>query len=194
MRPTVRTFKIEFKSRSSRSTPMCPPRGDDAGKDRATPSFLDVGAFTAGRNRRANDYEAAMKAADAVFARVAPAVPSPETNPSSNAPMGRILPSLVENSDARIGRLAEAHQKPGHRGVARKAKAASPVRPKKPTVQPESALAKDSVVQAATETTPETPIAAAPDRERRSIHKRHLLDAELKAGEKWKRRLCGAAR
>ena len=72
MRPTVRPFKIEFKSRSSRSTPMRPPRGDDAGKDRATPSFLDVAAFTAGRNSHANNYEAAMKAADAVFGRSVP--------------------------------------------------------------------------------------------------------------------------
>ncbi len=51
-----------------------------------------------------------------------------------------------------------------------------------------------AVVQAAPEIEPEAPIAAAPDRERRSIHKRRLLDAELKAGEKWKRRLCRAAR
>lgn len=32
------------------------------------------------------------------------------------------------------------------------------------------------------------------DRPRRSTHMHRLLDAELKGGEKWKRRLCKAAR
>ena len=99
MRPTVRPFKIEFKTRSSRSTPMRPPT-NDAGKDRATPSFLDANVFTAGRNNHANDYEAARKAAEAVFGRSVPAAPRPETNPPLNAPVGRVLPSLIENSVA----------------------------------------------------------------------------------------------
>jgi len=194
MRPTVRPFKIEFKSRSSRSTPMRQPRGDDAGKDRATPSFLDVGAFTAGRNSHANNYEAAMKAADAVFGRSVPAVPSPETNPSSNAPMGRVLPSLIENDDALAVRLAEADETPRRKRATGKAKTASPVLPKKPAAQPASSVAWDSEARAPTEIAPVAPIAAAPDHERRSIQKRRFLDAELKAGEKWKRRLCEAAR
>jgi hypothetical protein len=194
MRPTVRPFKIEFKSPSSRSTPMRPPRGDDADKDRATPSFLDVGAFTAGRAQHANDYEAAMKAADAVFGRVAPAIPSPETSPSSNAPTGRVLPNLIENGDALAFRLAEADEKPRRERVTGKAKAASPVRPTRPAVKPASAMARDSAARTPTEIAPVAPIAAAPNHERRSIQKRRLLDAELKAGEKWKRRLCKAAR
>ncbi len=171
MRPTVRPFKIEFKSRSSRTTPMRPPRGDDAGKDRATPSFLDVGAFTAGRDRHANNYEAAMKAADAVFDRSVPAVPSPETNPSSNAPMGRVLPSLIENDDALAVRLAEADEKPRRKRATGKVKAASPVRPKKPIVQPESAVAEVSVEQPPTSIPPDTSIATAPERERRDHSK-----------------------
>ena len=51
----------------------------------------------------------------------------------------------------------------------------------------------DPPKQAATKIVPETPTAAR-DCERRSARKRRLLDAELKAGEKWKRRLCKAAR
>ena len=133
MRPTVRPFKIEFKSRSSRSTPMRPPRGDDAGKDRATPSFLDVGAFTAGRDSHANNYEAAMKAADAVFDRSVPAVPSPETNPSSNAPMGRVLPSLIENDDALAVRLAEADEKPRRKRAAGRSRPPHPFGPRNPS-------------------------------------------------------------
>jgi hypothetical protein len=51
---------------------------------------------------------------------------------------------------------------------------------------------QDSVEQSATKISPETLIA--PDHERRSTQKRRILDASLKAGEKWKRRLCKAAR
>ena len=48
--------------------------------------------------------------------------------------------------------------------------------------------------QAPTSIPPDTSIATAPERELRSLKKRRLLDANLKAGEKWKRRLCKAAR
>jgi hypothetical protein len=192
MRPTVRPFKIEFKTRSSRSTPMRPPTSDGAGKDRATPSFLDVSVFTAGRNSHANDYGAARKAAEAVFGRSVPAAPGPETNAPLNAPVGRVLPSLIENSAAPTIRVAEADEKPVRSRAAGKAKAASRVQPKKPTVQPEPAVMQDSVEQSATKIAPETLIA--PDHERRSLQKRRILDASLKAGEKWKRRLCKAAR
>jgi hypothetical protein len=192
MRPTVRPFKIEFKTRSSRSTPMRPPTSDDAGKDRATPSFLDASVFTAGRNSHANDYEAARKAAEAIFARSVPAAPRPETNPPLNAPVGRVLPSLIENSVAPTIRLAEADETPVRSRAAGRAKAASRVQPRKPTVQPEPAVMQDSVEQSATTIARETLIA--PDHERRSLQKRRILDASLKAGENWKRRLCKAAR
>ena len=176
---------------------MRPPTSVDAGKDRATPSFLDVSVFTAGRNSHANDYEAARKAAEAVFGRSVPAAPGPETNPPLNAPVGRVLPSLIENSVAPSIRLVEADEKPVRGRAASRAKAASRVQPKKPTVQPEPAAMQDLVEQSATEQSatkiaPETLIA--PDHERRSLQKRHILDAGLKAGEKWKRRLCKAAR
>jgi hypothetical protein len=192
MRPTVRPFKIEFKTRSSRSTPMRPPTSVDAGKDRATPSFLDVSVFTAGRNSHANDYEAARKAAEAVFGRSVRAAPGPETNPPLNAPVGRVLPSLIENSVAPTIRLAEADEKPVRSRAAGRAKAASRVQPKKPTIQPEPAVMQDPVEQSATKIATKTLIA--PDHERRSLQKRRILDASLKAGEKWKRRLCKAAR
>jgi hypothetical protein len=59
---------------------------------------------------------------------------------------------------------------------------------------PASAGTQAPEEQATKKITRETTNVAAQDRPRRSIHKRHLLDAELKAGEKWKRRLCTAAR
>ncbi|BDV41033.1 hypothetical protein DSM21852_42870 (plasmid) [Methylocystis bryophila] len=58
---------------------------------------------------------------------------------------------------------------------------------------PEYGVVLDQPIQVATKIVPETPTAAL-DWERRSARKRRLLDAELKAGEKWKRRLCKAAR
>jgi hypothetical protein len=170
---------------------MRPPT-NDAGKDRATPSFLDANVFTAGRNNHANDYEAAMKAAEAVFARSVPTAPRPETNRPLNAPVGRVLPSLIENSVAPTIRLVEADEKPARGRAAGSAKAVSRVQPKKPTVQPEPAVTQDSVEQSATKIAPETLIAS--DHQRRSLQKRRILDASLKAGEKWKRRLCKAAR
>ena len=194
MRPTVRPFKIEFKNRLSRSTPMRPLRGGDAGEERATPSFLDVGVFAAGRRSHTNGYGDAMKAADALFARSVPDALAPETNPSSNTPTGRVLPSLIENGDTLAVRLAETDEKPRRKRATGKVKAASPVRPKRPRAQPESAVAEVSVEQPPTSIPPDTSIATAPERELRSPKKRRLLDAELKAGEKWKRRLCKAAR
>ena len=95
-----------------------------------TPSFLDASVFTAGRNGHANDYEAARKAAEAVFGRSVPAAPGPETNPPLNAPVGRVLPSLIENSVAPTIRLAEADEKPVRGRAVGKAKTASRVQPK----------------------------------------------------------------
>ena len=193
MRHIVRPFKIEFKSRSSRSTPMRTPTGGDAGKDSATSVFNNAGVFSAGRHGRVNAPDAAMKAAHAAFGRTSSPAPAPEAIPASNAPVGRVLPSLIENSGVLAVRPAEADQKAGRRRVVRKAKAASPARARRSPVPAEDGVVLDPPKQAATKIVPETPTAAR-DCERRSARKRRLLDAELKAGEKWKRRLCKAAR
>jgi hypothetical protein len=193
MRHIVRPFKIEFKSRSSRSTPMRSPTGGDAGKDSATSAFKNAGVSLAGRHGRANAPEAAMKAAHAVFGRTSSPAPAPEALLASNAPVGRVLPSLAENGGVLAVRPAEADQKAGRSRATRKAKAASPARPRRSPLPAESGVTLDPPKQAATKIAPETPTAA-PDCERRSARKRRLLDAELKAGEKWKRRLCKAAR
>jgi hypothetical protein len=95
-----------------------------------------------------------------------------------------VLPSLVETSVAPTIRLAEADEKPVRGRAAGGAKAV-------PRVQPEPAVTQDSVEQPATKVVPE--ISIAPDHERRSLQKRRILDASLKAGEKWKRRPCKAA-
>jgi hypothetical protein len=179
------------------------PRIDDAGKTNATPAFLDVGVFTASRSGQGDDYETAMKAADAVFGRSDAVAPEPIA--PSNAPTGRVLPSLIENIDTLAVDSTEAEEKPRRGRVGRKAQTASPIRvkshirpeimrPETLTARPESVAPQDFVRPAAIVLPPNTPTAAEPDREPRSVRKRRLLDAELKAGEKWKRRLCRAAR
>jgi hypothetical protein len=194
VRRPVRPFVIEFKPRSSKSSAPRSPRIDEAGKTNATPAFLDVSVFTASRSVQ-GDYETAMKAADAVFGRSAAEPIAPP-----NAPTGRVLPSLIESVDAFAVPSTEIEEKPRRGRVARKAETAPPVqvksraRPKTPTVRLESVAPKDFVKPAAIVSQPHTPTAAEPDREPRSLRKRRLLDAELKAGERWKRRLCKAAR
>ena len=198
MRRPVRPFVIEFKPRSSKSSAPRAPRSDEAGKRNATPAFLDVGVFTANRSGQGDDYESAMRAADAVFGRIGAVAPEPIAPPS--APTGRVLPSLIESVDAITVPSTEIEEKPRRGRPARKAETAAPIRvksrmaPKTPAVRPESVAPEDFVEPAATVLPPITPAAAKSDREPRSLRKRRLLDAELKAGEKWKRRLCRAAR
>ncbi|WP_158658937.1 hypothetical protein [Methylocystis bryophila] len=110
-----------------------------------------------------------------------------------NVPVGRVLPSLIENGGVLAVRPAVVDQKAARSRAARKAKAGSPARPSRSPVPPEYGVVLDQPIQVATKIVPETPTAAL-DWERRSARKRRLLDAELKAGEKWKRRLCKAAR
>ena len=198
MRRPVRPFVIEFKPRSSKSSAPRSPRIDEAGKTNATPAFLDVSVFTASRSVQGDDYETAMKAADAVFGRSGAVAAEPIAPP--NAPTGRVLPSLIESVDALAIPSKKIEEKPRRGRVARKAEMAPPVRvkpparPKTAAVQLESVAPQDFVKPAAIVSQPHTPTAAEPDREPRSLRKRRLLDAELKAGEKWKRRLCKAAR
>jgi hypothetical protein len=159
---------------------------------------LDVGVFTANRSVQGDSYETAMKAADAVFGRSDAVSAEPIAPPS--APTGRVLPSLIESIDAPAVPSTEIEEKPRRGRVARKAETPPPVRvkstmrPKMPIVRPESVAPQDFVKPSAIVLQPHTPTAAEPDREPRSLRKRRLLDAELKAGERWKRRLCKAAR
>jgi hypothetical protein len=198
VRRPVRPFVIEFKPRSSKSSAPRSPRISEAGKINVTPAFLDVGVFTANRSVQGDSYETAMKAADAVFGRSDAVAAEPIAPP--NPPTGRVLPSLIESVGAPAVPSAEIKEKPRRGRVARKAEMAppvrvkSPMRPKTPIVRPESVAPQDFVKPVAIVLPPNTPNAAEPDREPRSLRKRRLLDAELKAGERWKRRLCKAAR
>lgn len=198
MRRPVRPFVIEFKTRSSKPSAPRSPRIDEAAKINKTPAFLDVGLFTANRSVLGDDYETAMKAADAVFGRSRAVAPEPIA--PTNAPTGRVLPSLIEKVEALPVRTTEIEEKPRRARIEKNAETAPPIRaksrtrPKTPAVRPESVAPQDLVEPAPIVLPLNAPTAAEPERESRSVRKRRLLDAELKAGERWKRRLCKAAR
>lgn len=194
MRSPPRPFKIEFKNRSAKSAALGPPATEEFDKKISKPSFLDTSDFVAARSNRASGHDAVMEAANAVFARKVPASLPAETAPTPSISVGRVLPSLTDDSDALAIRLADADKKSRRKRGVEKAKEISAHRPTKTKAPPASAATHAPDEQATKEVMRETPNVAGRDRQRRSIHQRRLLDAELKAGEKWKRRLCKAAR
>jgi hypothetical protein len=194
MRSPRRSFKVEFKNRAAKSTQLGWTATEDHSEKTVEPSFLDTSDFLAARSNRASGHDAVMAAANAVFARNVPASPAPETPPPSSVPVGRVLPSLTDDCDPLAIRLADAEKNSRRKRVAGKAKTIPSLCPKKMKAQPATATTRAPDEQAAEEIPRETANVAARDGERRSIHKRRRLDAELKAGERWKRRLCTAAR
>lgn len=209
MRHPVRPFLIEFKTRSSKpAVPRAPRAASAAVKTSAAkssappafPAFLDVSAFNSTRSGHGEDYESAMKAADAVFGR-AP-VSAPGSVNAADAPTGRVLPSLVETTAAPLRPVETPRPVP----TAKKAKmtasppALKPPRLKTPKLRPERVATREPATPAPTELAALAPSAvagaatSAPDHKSRSSRKRRLLDAKLKVGERWKRRLCKAAR
>ncbi len=194
MRRTVRPFIKEFKTRSAKSSATHPRPIGDADNDGSKPSFLELNVFTTRQNKFDDEHKVALTAADAVFGEGSPAAPLPKASPLSNAPVGRVLPSLIRDDDVLTVRLTEGDGKSrGSRSVG-KVKSSSPIRLKKPTLRPESEVARVFLERPTTSFSPDILIVSAPRRDRRSIQKRWVLRTELKAGEKWKRRLWKAAR
>ena len=194
VRHTVRPFIKEFKNRSTKPPAANPGTIGDAKIDGSKPSFLDLGVFATRQANHDDERSAALKAADAVFRKGGSAAPAPETAPSSNAPAGRILQSLVAAEDAPAVRSAAADEKLRRGGGPGKAEKSSPIRRQKPALQPKSEVARVAVEQRAENSSPEMSPVSRPRRERRRILKRWVLETELIAGEKWKRRLRQAAR
>ena len=191
MRRPIRPFIKEFKNRSIKPSTAQPRPVSDVNHG-AKPSFLDPSAFATRRIHFADGYKAALEAADAVFAGRSTVVSIPETAPSSKALVGRILPSLIDEDAALTGRSTEADEK-RRRGLG-KGQSSPPIRRNKPTPQAKSEVVRVSVERPAPCVSSEKLLVAAPRRERRSIQKRWVLKTELKAGEKWKRRLRQGAR
>jgi hypothetical protein len=200
MRRTPRPFVTEFKSRASRSAPPRLREESDAPTPaptpRPAPPVHDFEALSAGAPL---DYEAAMRAADALFAGRVEVVQSLAPQPEIPQPTGRILPSLIEEPIF----VAPAHVEEAPRRRGRK-----PILDKLPPVRrvkKPKATEVDFDVDALSWITPDeedepsvAPVVAGaetgPRHERRAAMKRRELDAKLKPGERWKRRLCPAAR
>jgi hypothetical protein len=194
VRRIVRPFIKEFKNRSIKPSASHPGPIGAAKNDGTNPSFLDLGVFATRQANYDDERKAALKAADAVFRKGGSAASAPETAPSSNAPAGRMLPSLIAADDAPAGRSAAADEKIRRGRGPGKAERSSAVRRQKPTLQPKSDVARVAVERRAESSSPEMSTVSRPRLERRRIQKRWVLETELIAGEKWKRRLRQAAR
>jgi hypothetical protein len=193
VRRTVRPFIKEFKTCSAKSSATHPQPIGDADNG-SKPSFLDLNVFTTRQNKFDDEHKVALTEADAVFGRSNPVAPPPTASPLSKAPVGRVLPSHIGEDDLLTVRLTEGDGKSRSGRRVRKVKSSSPIRLKKPTLRPESEVAGGCLERPATSFSQDILIVSAPRRDRRSIQKRWVLRTELKAGEKWKRRLCKAAR
>ncbi len=194
MRQPVRPFITAFKSRPSKSSAPRPPTIEGADKDGRKPPFLDTSVFAARQSNPPDEYEAAMRAADAVFGKSRAADPASQKAPSAVAPVGQVLPSLIEADDPLTVRLKKAEEKSRRGRPPGKGKTASPAPRKTPPVRPQREAERAFEEQPIANIAPEQAIVSATCRERGSILERWVLKTELKAGEKWKRRLRGAAR
>ena len=194
MRHTVRPFIKEFKTRSAKSSAAHPPPTGDAGNDGSKPSFLGLNVFSTRQSNNGDEHKVAFTAPDAVFGRGSPVAPLSETSQLSNAPVGQVLPSLIGEDDPSPVRLTDGDGKARRGRSAGNVKSSLPIRRKQPTFQPKGELASGFLEQPTESFSPDILIASGPQRERRSIQRRWVLRIELKAGEKWKRRLCKAAR
>ena len=182
VRRIVRPFIKEFKNRSIKPLASHPGPIEAAKNDGSKPSFLDLGVFATRQANYDDERSAALKAADAVFRRSGSAASAPETTPSSNAPAGRILPSLVAAEDVPAVRSADTDEKVRRGRGPGKAEKSSPVRRKKPALQPKSEVARVAVEQPAASSPPELSAVSRPRRERRPIQKRWVFETELIAG------------
>ena len=194
MRRTVRPFIKEFKSRSAKSSTAHPQLISDADDDGSRPSFLDLDVFSTRQNNYDDELKVALTAADAVFGRGSPVAPLPDTSPFSKAPTGRVLPSLIGEDDPLPIRLTDGDGKSRRGRNFGKVKSSLPKQRNQPTLQSKSELASGFLDRHGTSFSPDMLIVSPPHRERRSIQERWVLRTALKAGEKWKRRLCKAAR
>ncbi|WP_442755205.1 hypothetical protein ACNHKD_00645 [Methylocystis sp. JAN1] len=191
MRQPVRPFITAYKNRSSKFRMPRPRDIDDPEKAISKPMSVDLSVNAPAKPRMDAEYSAALAAADALFggkAIVAEAVQEP-----SNIPTSRILPCLLQ-PEAQLAPPAEQAKKAGRAPRAAKpparkaAKATAVVPPVKP------AIARQAVEPPQVVVTPDTLNVPATRRERSSIQNRWVRKTELKPGEKWKHRLCKAAR
>jgi hypothetical protein len=194
VRHTVRPFIKEFKARSGKSPVAHRQPTGYTNNDGSKPSFLGLNVFLPRQNNFDGELKVTLTAAEAVFGRGSPVDTLPETSQLSNAAVGRVLPSLIGEDDPLPVRLTDGDGKSrrGHR--LGKVKSPLRIRRNQRTLQPKSDVARVFLERPDANCSADILIASAPLRKCRSIQKRWVLKTELKAGEKWKRRLCKAAR
>jgi hypothetical protein len=192
VRRTVRPFIKEFKTRPAKSSATHPQLISDAMDEGSKPWFFDLNAFSTRQINNDDELKVALTAADAVFGKSSPVAPLPD--PLSNVPVGRVLPSHIGEGDPLTARLTEGDGNSRRGRSVGKVMSSLPKRCKQPTLQPKGEVARVFMEWPAASFSPDILIVSTPHRERRSIQKRWVFRTELKAGEKWKRRLCKAPR
>jgi hypothetical protein len=194
VRHTVRPFIKEFKTRLGKSPAAHRQPTGYTNNDGSKPSFLGLNVFLPRQNDFDGELKVTLTTAEAIFRRGSPVDTLPEKSQLSNAAEGRVLTSLIGEDDPLPVRLTDGDGKSrrGHR--IGKVKSPLPVRRNQRTLQPKSDVARVFLERPDANCSPDILIASTPLRKRRSIQKRWVLKTELKAGEKWKRRLCKAAR
>jgi hypothetical protein len=224
MRRPVRPFVKEFKTRSANASPIARQSGRTSAETTAvfetpqprveTNDFLPPPPPPTRASNPSDAYEAAMRAADAVFGKNLQTVP---IVPGSGAPVGRVLPSLVETSVFSNVEPADQEVKKRRGRPPGKANKPPAVLTKKPaaTAKRPSPVKRASTPKPVNRPVPEPQFFEAPpinrqpavvnsagddgavvlrSRPRRPIQERWVLKTALKPGERWKRRLCGPAR
>ncbi len=190
MRHTIRPFVRVLKNRSSKLGAPRPFAVDMADRKSAKPTLVES-ADAAGGHR--DGYRAVLKEADALFGKSSSAAPAEQAT-TPNPPSGRVLPSLIPQDDALTVRLREAAEKSRRGGKGKKIAAAAPAPSTKSSLPPEEEMAPIFVKPAASAPTGEDAPDSAALQEHPAPRGRWMHKSEFKPGEKWKRRLCKAAR
>jgi hypothetical protein len=190
MRQPIRPFIIAYKNRATKSRTSNSRNISDPQSANTNPSLDDPSIFATREIKHDAAYLAALEAADTIFGGKAAELPEFIT-PPKDIP-GRVLPNLLQEDALSIFPARGASIKTDRvRQPARVAKSVL-TKPNKSTRQAAAATTPTAVQQVIESTLEVVP--ASSQRARRAIQKKWVLKTELKAGEKWKRRLSKAAR
>jgi hypothetical protein len=185
MRQPMRPFITAYKNRSSKSRTSRPSNIDDSQKAISRPLPLDLSANAASASGLDASCSEAWATADALFGGKGVEVvepPKPHTR--------RILPCLLqpEAIASTEEETKKAQRAPRVVKQLGRAKATAIDHPSKAVLITKAVEPSPIVVS------PDVANAPAARRERRPIQNRWVRKTELKPGEKWKSRLCDAAR
>lgn len=194
MHQPMRPFITAYKNRPSKSRMPRPPEIDDSPRAIATPLRIDLSADAPAMSRLDAHSSAARAAADGIFGKKAVEEATLQAQPS--VPARRILPCLLQREaepasppeQTKKARRAPSAVKPLERKTAKAAEEAAIFVPLEP------AVAKKVVEPPPVVETPDLSNVTASRRERSAIQNRWVRKTELGPGEKWKQRLCKAAR